>query len=95
MPKLNPVVTLEKWLPHDSPCKIVFDTESEQGLSQLTRTDKVSVLIGPEGGLSETEIAYARTHGFHSIKLGPRILRTETAVVSACSALQSLWGDYA
>lgn len=95
LPKLNPVVTLEKWLAHDSPCKIVFDTESEQGLSQLTRTDKVSVLIGPEGGLSETEIAYARTHGFHSIKLGPRTLRTETAVVSACSALQSLWGDYA
>ncbi len=95
LPKLNPVVTLEKWLPHDAPCKIVFDTESEQRLSQLTRADKVSILIGPEGGLSETEVSHAKTYDFHSVKLGPRILRTETAVVSASSALQTLWGDYA
>jgi len=94
LPTLNSVLTLDKWLTHNSPCKIVFDTESEQTLSQLDKVEMVSVLIGPEGGLSAKEISQANTNDFHSIKLGPRILRTETAVVSGCSALQTIWGDY-
>jgi len=94
LPELKPVTLLDPWLDHKAQCKIVFDTESAQPLSQLEPSEEVSILIGPEGGLSKDEIMQAHSHDFHSIKLGPRILRTETAVVSACSALQMLWGDF-
>jgi len=52
------------------------------------------VLIGPEGGLSSGEIELAAREGFRTIRLGPRILRTETAAVAISAALQTLWGDY-
>lgn len=94
LPTLNHVTTLTQWLTHTSPCKIIFDTEAEQTLSQLQASKEVSVLIGPEGGLSENERLQASSQDFTSIKLGPRTLRTETAVVSACSVLQVLWGDF-
>lgn len=94
LPLLNPVTLLDAWLSHKTQCKIVFDTESAQPLSQLEPAEEISILVGPEGGLSRDEILQAHAHDFNSIKLGPRILRTETAVVSACSALQTLWGDF-
>lgn len=95
LPTLGSVNTLDSWLDHKSPCKIVFDKDATQSLSQLTKSTEVSILIGPEGGLSENEVKRAVSKEFYSIKLGPRILRTETAVVSAISALQTLWGDFA
>jgi 16S rRNA (uracil1498-N3)-methyltransferase len=51
------------------------------------------LLIGPEGGLDETEIALARQGGFRVAHLGPRVLRTETAGIAALAALQCLAGD--
>jgi len=54
---------------------------------------EVELLIGPEGGLDDAEIASAQRSGFTPVRLGPRILRTETAAVVALSVLQALWGD--
>ena len=54
---------------------------------------KVDLLIGPEGGLDDDEIAAAQKAGFMPVRLGPRVLRTETAAVVALSVLQALWGD--
>ncbi len=54
---------------------------------------RVAVLIGPEGGLTEAEIALAGSAGFTALSLGPRILRCETAGPAAIAALQTLWGD--
>lgn len=54
---------------------------------------KVELLIGPEGGLDDDEIGAARNAGFTPVRLGPRVLRTETAAVVALSVLQALWGD--
>jgi 16S rRNA (uracil1498-N3)-methyltransferase len=54
---------------------------------------KVEVLIGPEGGLEDEELAAAAKAGFMPVRLGPRVLRTETAAVVALSVLQALWGD--
>ena len=51
------------------------------------------VLIGPEGGLSATELTAARERGFLAVRLGPRVLRTETAGIAGLAALQALWGD--
>ena len=50
--------------------------------------------IGPEGGFSREEILQAQHEGFTSIKIGPRILRLETAVISALTLCQSRWGDF-
>ena len=53
----------------------------------------LSLLVGPEGGLSEAEIATAMAAGFLPLALGPRVLRTETAPLAALAILQAHWGD--
>jgi 16S rRNA (uracil1498-N3)-methyltransferase len=55
----------------------------------------VALLIGPEGGLEDSEQALAEQHDFTALRLGPRILRTETAALAALAAIQSLAGDFA
>lgn len=94
LPALDPVTKLDEWIEQGLPCKLVFDTDAKNSLSDLDQCKEVSILIGPEGGLSEGEISRAIANEFSPIKLGPRVLRSETAVVSACSALQLLWGDF-
>jgi 16S rRNA (uracil1498-N3)-methyltransferase len=54
---------------------------------------RVELLIGPEGGLADAELERAAASGFTPVRLGPRILRTETAGIVALTVLQSLWGD--
>ena len=61
------------------------------GLSSLS--SRVELLIGPEGGLDDDEVMLAENAGFTPVRLGPRVLRTETASVVALSVLQALWGD--
>jgi 16S rRNA (uracil1498-N3)-methyltransferase len=56
---------------------------------------KVCLLVGPEGGFSDNEYDDAEVAGFQAISLGPRILRTETAALTAIAVTQSLWGDLA
>ena len=51
------------------------------------------MLIGPEGGFSAREYEDAEIAGFQALRLGPRVLRTETAAVAAVAIAQSLWGD--
>jgi len=53
----------------------------------------VELLIGPEGGLDEAEVAAAERAGFERVRLGPRVLRTETAGIAALAVLQALAGD--
>ena len=53
----------------------------------------ISVLAGPEGGLTESEVGLALRAGFIALRLGPRTLRTETAALAALAALQARWGD--
>jgi 16S rRNA (uracil1498-N3)-methyltransferase len=53
----------------------------------------VELLIGAEGGLAPEEARLAGLAGFRSVRLGPRILRTETAGLAALAAIQFLWGD--
>jgi 16S rRNA (uracil1498-N3)-methyltransferase len=76
-----------------------WEKEREQRLSDLkeTRTtvSELVVMIGPEGGFSTHEAALALGQGFKAVRLGPRILRAETAAVAALSAVQLLWGDLA
>ncbi|HSN72701.1 MAG TPA: 16S rRNA (uracil(1498)-N(3))-methyltransferase [Steroidobacteraceae bacterium] len=54
---------------------------------------KIELLVGPEGGLDDAEVAAAQQAGFTAVRLGPRTLRTETASVVALTVLQAMWGD--
>lgn len=53
----------------------------------------IGIVIGPEGGMSEAEVAAIEEIGAKQITLGPRILRTETAALAACAMAMLLWGD--
>ncbi len=61
----------------------------------VARSDcrRISVIVGPEGGISEKEAALAQACGYHPVSLGPRILRTETAGLAIITVLQYLYGD--
>ena len=62
--------------------------ESKLLLDQSLSPKSVAVLVGPEGGLSSTEVEQAETSGFSALQLGPRVFRSETAPVVALSLLQ-------
>lgn len=74
--------------------RIVLAPTGTHGLRELPRPMSLSVLIGPEGGLSDKEIGLAIEWGFTPVKLGTRILRTETAGLAILAAAQTLWGDF-
>jgi 16S rRNA (uracil1498-N3)-methyltransferase len=73
--------------------KLIFSPFSEKPLREVVPTPSYLIAIGPEGGFSESEVASAMDCGYEPTSLGKRILRTETAAVSAVSTLQSLF-DY-
>jgi 16S rRNA (uracil1498-N3)-methyltransferase len=56
---------------------------------------QIAVLVGPEGGISQQEADYAMAQGYQAVRLGPRILRTETAGLAIMAILQYLYGDLA
>ena len=61
---------------------------------KLDKTPReVAILIGPEGGFDPEEVVIAKNSGFHTVSLGPRLLRAETAPVAALAILQNRWGD--
>ena len=74
--------------------RLVLDPEATRGLRDLPNTTlPIELLIGPEGGLSHEELHIASLGGFQAIRLGPRVLRTETAAAADITALQVLHGD--
>ncbi len=95
LPVLVEPVPLQEWVSSDtSPLKLLMDPEAGQGLSMLTANNSnITLLCGPEGGLSQKEIEYALACGYQKISLGPRILRTETAAIAAIAVCQALQGD--
>lgn len=75
--------------------RILLNPIGAKKLSEITQPKgEIQLLIGAEGGLSDKEIAFAISHGFQSMVLGARILRTETAPLAAIAAMQTIWGDF-
>ncbi len=74
--------------------KLVLHHHQAGALPKGTQPTSVALLIGPEGGLSPSEVADAQAQGFESLCLGPRVMRTETAPVAALAALAWYWGDF-
>ena len=75
--------------------RILLNPIGAKKLSELRKPQgDIELLIGPEGGLSDKEIALAISHDFQSIILGARVLRTETAPLAAIATMNTLWGDF-
>ena len=60
---------------------------------EFPQAKDIGIVIGPEGGMSAAEVAAIEEIGAKQITLGPRILRTETAAITACALAMLLWGD--
>jgi 16S rRNA (uracil1498-N3)-methyltransferase len=100
VPEIHELVDLSALVQRPSPCdlRILFwENEQGRGLKQLhaenPRAASLLLVVGPEGGFTAEEAALAIGNGFHSVGLGRRILRTETAAVAAVALAQFLWGD--
>lgn len=96
IPVLNNPLTLEDFINQDCPdLKINLHPRGKLGIPDLpvSPRQKIRLIIGPEGGLSPDEIEFASRNGYQEVLLGPRILRTETAALTAISIIQSCFGD--
>lgn len=107
IPQLMPLLSLPQWFEQKFVQKrkigdrfthnLMLSPAARLRLAELPPPlpdDWLTLLVGPEGGLSQEETNAALTAGFQSIRLGKRILRTESAALVAVAAAQTLWGDY-
>ena len=99
IPMVQPVQTMEQMLA-DNPCDcklIAYECEDKLGLKAALQKEQalkeLLLIIGPEGGISETELQQARTAGALVVSLGKRILRAETAALVAAAAIFYETGD--
>jgi 16S rRNA (uracil1498-N3)-methyltransferase len=97
VPKIRPAMELMDWCQEQTQAlKLNLHPRAAHGINGLTQLDqhnKVRLLIGPEGGLSDQEITMTEQFTFTDVLLGPRVLRTETAALTAITALQLKFGD--
>ncbi len=96
IPQIAPLQPLSQWLDtSQADGKFVLHHRALMESSGVEQPKSIALLIGPEGGLSPWEIALAEAAHYQALKLGPRVLRTETAPLAAISILQAKWGDMA
>lgn len=94
LPVIHAPLSLADWLALvEADLKLVLHPVAA-ALTSHARPRTLAFLIGPEGGLSDGEVEQATAHSFQAARLGPRVLRTETAPVVALSVAQQLWGDF-
>lgn len=94
VPLIHPPVLLADWIKQtQADLKLVLHPVA-QPLESHAKPQTLAFLIGPEGGLSDAEVDQAHGAGFLPARLGPRVLRTETAPVVALAVAQQLWGDF-
>jgi 16S rRNA (uracil1498-N3)-methyltransferase len=97
LPQVFPPQDLALWLqaPSHARLRVLLAPDAAGSLGDLTNpAGAVELLVGPEGGFTEEESAAALAAGFRALRLGPRVLRTETAGVAMLAAMSALWGDW-
>ncbi|MHB1678583.1 MAG: 16S rRNA (uracil(1498)-N(3))-methyltransferase [Sulfuriferula sp.] len=97
VPEVAAIQSLPAWLmqPAAPRLGIIFAPEATETLHTLAQPETdIAILAGPEGGFTADEYLAAAQAGYIPVRLGPRILRTETAALAALSAMQALWGDF-
>ena len=96
IPTVNAPTSLTSWVSEAvADVKLVLHCDVHSAPLLAAKPQSVALLIGPEGGLTDEEVAAAEQHHFQPWQLGPRILRTETAPVVALSVIGAQWGDMA
>ena len=94
LPALHAPVALSDWLARAGTERVLYlDPQAESGLRELGAEIGYALVIGPEGGLGDRDLQALRAAGARGVRLGPRVLRTETAGIAAIAALQALFGD--
>jgi 16S rRNA (uracil1498-N3)-methyltransferase len=98
VPAVEEPAAFEHWLstsPPDDGLRLLLAVGGQLRLRDLPAPGAaITLLAGPEGGFAQRESEAAASRGFVPIRLGPRVLRTETAALAALSAMQALWGDF-
>lgn len=99
VPPVAPLLGLGEWLgqlgPPRDELRLMLSPHAAVSLRELAPArGRVILLAGPEGGLAPGEVQSAQSRGFAPVRLGPRVLRTETAALAALAAIQALWGDF-
>ncbi len=97
VPGVLPLRAFDDWLGtrKDGALGLMLSPTADRALRELPRPEgPVTLLVGPEGGFSEGELRAVERAGFFPVRLGPRVLRTETAALAALAAMQTLWGDF-
>lgn len=98
LPPVSPLLPFAVWLEQtaaEPSLRILLAPGGAARLQEIGQPPgKVTLLVGPEGGLTAAEAGDAGRAGFVSLQLGPRVLRTETAALAALAAMQTLWGDF-
>ncbi len=96
VPELTKIMKLDDLQSeNEADLKLILAPDAEGSLSDLAdKPETISIVIGPEGGLSRSEIEILAKKGYTGIQLGSRILRTETAALATIAALQNQFGDY-
>lgn len=97
IPRVHALCRFEDWIaaPASSGLRVFLAPAAATSLSAIRPPEgPIALLVGPEGGLTQEEADAALDAGFRAVRLGPRILRTETAPLAALSAMNALWGDW-
>lgn len=97
VPQVASSTPLLNWLgePESFALKLMLSPTAEHTLHDLPKpAGDICLLIGCEGGFAPPEVAAAESRGFIPVRLGARVLRTETAALAALAAMQTLWGDF-
>ncbi len=93
VPQVMPANTLQQWCTQvEADCKLMLHHHEPAGLAEQA-PQRIALLIGPEGGLSDVDIEQAIKAGFAAWRIGPRVMRTETAPAAALAVLGARWGD--
>ena len=97
VPVVKTPLSLPQWLGSIDPTDLMITLAPNAVVSLKNlpqpKTD-IHLLVGAEGGLTDDEIKLSTLQGFTAVRLGKRILRTETAPLAAIAAMQTLWGDF-
>lgn len=96
VPVVAPIQPFLHWLgtPHPG-LNLLLSPQADAPLSALPRPEgPITLLIGPEGGFGRNEVEAALSVGFTPVRLGARILRTETAALATLATMHALWGDF-
>ncbi len=95
LPGLQSAVRFGDWVSASSDGeRLLFTPDAPVSVKLGGNPGGVELMIGPEGGFSAEEIVLATTQGYRAVRLGPRVLRTETAPLAALAVVQSLAGDF-